>query len=146
MYIIHMYNLVPLPGQVNICIWFGDVQFSQILTHRTEPNTGSCSIFLLWPRYSHKIPYLDKKWSRRTEIASKHILYTKSLKVWEVRHMKSIICEPYRQMCLYKCVMVDHCEPLAVTTHLLTWFIWFALPGFEPSTLGSVSSNPTFYH
>ena len=37
-------------------------------------------------------------------------------------------------------------EALAVTTDLLTQFIWFALPGFEPSTLGSVSSNPAFYH
>jgi hypothetical protein len=23
---------------------------------------------------------------------------------------------------------------------------WFAIPGFEPSTFGSVSSNPVFYH
>jgi hypothetical protein len=35
--------------------------------------------------------------------------------------------------------MVDQREALAVTTDLLT-------PGFEPSTLGSVSSNPAFYH
>jgi hypothetical protein len=54
--------------------------------------------------------------------------------------MNSIICEPYRQMCLYMCVMVDQREALAVTTDLLTQFIWFALPGFEPSTLGSVCS------
>ena len=31
--------------------------------------------------------------------------------------------------------MVDQREALAVTTDLLTRFIWFALPGFEPSTL-----------
>ena len=37
--------------------------------------------------------------------------------------------------------MVDQREALAVTTDLLTWFICFALPGFEPSTLGSVSIN-----
>ncbi len=43
------------------------------------------------------------------------------------------------------CVMVDQREALAITTHLLTRFIWFALPGFKPSTLGSVSSNPAFY-
>ena len=29
--------------------------------------------------------------------------------------------------------MVDQREALAVTTDLLTQFIWFALPGFEPS-------------
>jgi hypothetical protein len=32
--------------------------------------------------------------------------------------MNSIICEPYRQMCLYICVLVDQCETLAVTTRL----------------------------
>ena len=32
--------------------------------------------------------------------------------------MNSIICEPYRQMCLYMCVMVDQREALAVTTQL----------------------------
>ena len=32
--------------------------------------------------------------------------------------MNSIICEPYRQMCLYMCVMVDQHEALAVTTQL----------------------------
>jgi hypothetical protein len=33
--------------------------------------------------------------------------------------MNSIICEPYRQMCLYiLCVMVDQREALAVTTRL----------------------------
>ena len=32
--------------------------------------------------------------------------------------MNSIICEPYRQMCLYMCVMVDQREALAVTTGL----------------------------
>ena len=32
--------------------------------------------------------------------------------------MNSIICEPYRQMCLYMCVMVDQREALAVTTRL----------------------------
>jgi hypothetical protein len=42
--------------------------------------------------------------------------------------------------------MVDQRETLAVTTDLLTRFIWFALPGLELSTLGSVSSNPAFYH
>ena len=30
--------------------------------------------------------------------------------------MNSIICEPYRQMCLYMCVMVDQHEAFAVTT------------------------------
>ena len=30
----------------------------------------------------------------------------------------SIICEPYRQMSLYMCVMVDQCKALAVTTQL----------------------------
>ena len=30
--------------------------------------------------------------------------------------MNSIICEPYRQMCLYMFVMVDQYEALAVTT------------------------------
>ncbi len=30
--------------------------------------------------------------------------------------MNSIICEPYRQMCLYMCVMVDQREAFAVTT------------------------------
>ena len=47
---------------------------------------------------------------------------------------------------LYPFVMVHQRQALAVTTDLLTRFIWFALPGFEPSTLGSVSSNPAFYH
>ena len=32
--------------------------------------------------------------------------------------MNSIICELYRQMCLYMCVMVDQREALAVTTQL----------------------------
>jgi hypothetical protein len=32
--------------------------------------------------------------------------------------MNSIICEPYWQMCLYMCVMVDQREALAVTTRL----------------------------
>ena len=32
--------------------------------------------------------------------------------------MNSIICEPYRQMCLYMCVMVDQREALAVTTRI----------------------------
>ena len=32
--------------------------------------------------------------------------------------MNSIICEPYRQMFLYMCVMVDQHEALAVTTRL----------------------------
>ena len=32
--------------------------------------------------------------------------------------MNSIICEPYQQMCLYMCVMVDQREALAVTTRL----------------------------
>ena len=35
---------------------------------------------------------------------------------------------------------------LQLLLNLLTRFIWFALPGFESSTLGSVSSNPAFYH
>jgi hypothetical protein len=43
-------------------------------------------------------------------------------------------------------VMVVQREALAVTTNLLTRFICFALPGFKLSTLGSVSSNPAFYH
>ena len=32
--------------------------------------------------------------------------------------MNSIICEPYRQMCLYMCEMVDQREALVVTTRL----------------------------
>jgi hypothetical protein len=36
----------------------------------------------------------------------------------EVWHMNSIRCEPYQQMCLYMCFMVDQCEVLAVTTRL----------------------------
>ena len=32
--------------------------------------------------------------------------------------MSSIICEPYRQMCLYMFVVVDQREALAVTTQL----------------------------
>ena len=36
-------------------------------------------------------------------------------KVW---HMNTIICEPYRQMCLYMRVMVDQREALAITTRL----------------------------
>ena len=32
--------------------------------------------------------------------------------------MNSIICEPYRQMCLYMSVMIDQREALAVTTQL----------------------------
>ena len=40
--------------------------------------------------------------------------------------------------------MVDQLEALAVITDILTWFIWFALPGFKPSTNGSVISNPAF--
>jgi hypothetical protein len=40
--------------------------------------------------------------------------------------------------------MVDQREALSVTTDLLTQFIWFALPGFEPTAIGSVSSNPAF--
>ena len=38
-------------------------------------------------------------------------------------------------------VMVDHHEAFAVTTDLLKRFICLALPGFEPSTLGSVSKT-----
>jgi hypothetical protein len=61
--------------------------------------------------------------------------------------MNSFICEPYRQMCLYMSVMVDQCEALAVTTRLTdTVYYGSPLPGFEPSTCGSVSSNPAFYH
>ena len=41
--------------------------------------------------------------------------------------MNSIICEPYRQMCLYMCVMVDQHEALAVTTRL-TDTVYFGLP------------------
>ena len=41
--------------------------------------------------------------------------------------------------------MVDQREALAVTMDLLTQFIWFALPGFEPSTPGSASINPAFH-
>ena len=41
--------------------------------------------------------------------------------------MNSIICEPYRQMCLYMCVMVDQREALAVTTRL-TNMVYFGLP------------------
>ena len=41
--------------------------------------------------------------------------------------MNSIICEPYRQMCLYMCVMVDQREALAVTTRL-TDTVYFGLP------------------
>ena len=32
--------------------------------------------------------------------------------------MNSIICEPYRQMCLYMCVFVDQREAQAVSTQL----------------------------
>ena len=41
--------------------------------------------------------------------------------------MNSIICEPYRQMCLYMCVMVDQREALAVTTQL-TDTVYFGSP------------------
>jgi hypothetical protein len=41
--------------------------------------------------------------------------------------MNSIICEPYRQMCLYMCVMVDQCAALAVTTRL-TDTVYFGSP------------------
>ena len=41
--------------------------------------------------------------------------------------MNSIICEPYRQMCLYMCVMVDQREALAVTTRL-TYTVYFGWP------------------
>jgi hypothetical protein len=41
--------------------------------------------------------------------------------------MNSIICEPYRQMCLYMCVMVDQREALAVTARL-TDTIYFGSP------------------
>ena len=41
--------------------------------------------------------------------------------------MNSIICEPYRQMCLYMCVMVDQREALAVTTRL-TDTVYFGSP------------------
>jgi hypothetical protein len=41
--------------------------------------------------------------------------------------MNSIICEPYRQMCLYMCVMVDQCEALAVATRL-TDTVYFGSP------------------
>ena len=36
-------------------------------------------------------------------------------------------------------------EALAVTTDLLTQFIWFALQGFEPSTLGFSSRGTGFF-
>jgi hypothetical protein len=32
--------------------------------------------------------------------------------------MNSIICEPYQQMCLFMCVVVDQREAIAVTTRL----------------------------
>jgi hypothetical protein len=41
--------------------------------------------------------------------------------------MNSIICEPYRQTCLYMCVMVDMREALAVTTQL-TDTVYFGSP------------------
>jgi hypothetical protein len=41
--------------------------------------------------------------------------------------MKSITCEPYRQMCLYMCVMAEHREALAVTTRL-TDTVYFGSP------------------
>jgi hypothetical protein len=41
--------------------------------------------------------------------------------------MNSIICEPYRQMCLYMCVMVDQREAPAVTTRL-TDTVYFGSP------------------
>jgi hypothetical protein len=41
--------------------------------------------------------------------------------------MNSIICEPYRRMCLYMCVMVDQREALAVTTRL-TDMVYFGSP------------------
>jgi hypothetical protein len=41
--------------------------------------------------------------------------------------MNSIIYEPYRQMCLYMCVMVDQREALVVTTPL-TNTVYFGSP------------------
>ena len=42
-------------------------------------------------------------------------------------------------------VLVDHREALAVTTGL-TDTVYLVSPGFRPSTHGSASSNPAFYH
>jgi hypothetical protein len=44
--------------------------------------------------------------------------------------MNSIICESYRQMCLYMCVMVDQREALAVTTRL-TDTVYFGSPYWD---------------
>ena len=51
----------------------------------------------------------------------------------EVRNMSSIISEPYQQMCLYMCVMVDQHEALAVTTRL-TDKVYFGSP-YRDSTV-----------
>ena len=41
--------------------------------------------------------------------------------------MNSILCEPYRQMCLYMCLMVDQHEALVVNTQL-TDTVYFGSP------------------
>jgi hypothetical protein len=41
--------------------------------------------------------------------------------------MNIIICESFRQMCLYMCVMVDQRESLAVTTRLID-MVYFGSP------------------
>ena len=44
--------------------------------------------------------------------------------------MNSIICEPYRQMCLYMCVILDQREALAVTSRL-TDTVYFGSPYWD---------------
>jgi hypothetical protein len=44
--------------------------------------------------------------------------------------MNSIICEPYRQMFLYMCVMVDQREALVVTTRV-TDTVYFGSPNHD---------------
>jgi hypothetical protein len=53
--------------------------------------------------------------------------------------MNSIICEPYRQMCLYMCVMV---EALAVTTDSLTQFILVRPTGIRTVNLWISKQQP----
>jgi hypothetical protein len=53
--------------------------------------------------------------------------------------MNSIICEPYRQMCLYMCVIVDQREALAVTTGFTNTF-YFGSPYREMTPYSKVSN------
>jgi hypothetical protein len=47
--------------------------------------------------------------------------------------MNCIICEPYRQICLYMCVMVDQREALAVTTRLTDRVRKRVQPSLDPN-------------